>query len=177
MIPQYFIWIKEFELNENGKIDKTLLEKPDPATYKENYVAATDDLQAEICKAFGTVLGLEEVGIDDNFFTLGGDSIKILHLLELIQKYNLTPKDIFKTQTPREISAFIETGIDIKSNQEKLSPQEKSDIYPATDGEFRIFSYQEKEPNSTKFNIPAFVKFPKAYGIKADDIKEVEYES
>ncbi len=172
MIPQYFIWIKEFELNENGKIDKTLLEKPDPSTYKENYVAATDDLQAEICKAFGTVLGLEEVGIDDNFFTLGGESIKVLHLLQLIQKYNLTTKDIFEAQTPREISAFIESGIDIKNIQEKLTPQEKTEIYPATDAEFRIFSYQEKEPNSIKFNIPAFIKFPKTIGIKLDDIKD-----
>ncbi|MCQ2788823.1 MAG: amino acid adenylation domain-containing protein [bacterium] len=169
MIPQYFIWIKEFELNENGKIDKSLLEKPDPETYKENYVAATDDLQAEICKAFGTVLGLEEVGIDDNFFTLGGDSIKVLYLLKLIQKYNLSPKDIFEAQTPREISAFIESGIDIKNSQEKLSPQEKLDVYPTTDSEFRIFSYQEKEPSSTKYNIPAFVKIPKSTKITAEE--------
>ncbi|MBF0318982.1 MAG: amino acid adenylation domain-containing protein [Nitrospirae bacterium] len=80
MIPAHFIHIGAFALNASGKIDKSALPLPEdvrPANVEET---PTDPVELQILNAFIGVLGKKHIGIYDNFFTLGGDSIKAIQL-------------------------------------------------------------------------------------------------
>ena len=75
MIPAYYIRIDKVPLKANGKMDRKALPKPDASDFKTDYVAPENETQEKLCKAMATVLGLEQVGINDDFYELGGDSL------------------------------------------------------------------------------------------------------
>ncbi|MDR8415235.1 condensation domain-containing protein, partial [Nonomuraea sp. 3-1Str] len=66
--------------------------------------------EALLCRLFAEVLGLERVGVDDNFFDLGGDSIIAIQLLARIKKEGLTfsPRQLLQHQTVRELVSLVE---------------------------------------------------------------------
>lgn len=83
MIPSHFIHIEAFTLNASGKIDKTALPLPDDIGQHERNgeeKPPSDWVQLLILNAFSSILGKKHIGIYDNFFTLGGDSIKAIQL-------------------------------------------------------------------------------------------------
>ena len=82
MVPTYLVRLDKMPLTINGKVDRLAL--PDPEFVNEdNYVAPRDGLEKQICQVWAMVLGLpiEKIGIKDNFFSLGGDSIMILQVM------------------------------------------------------------------------------------------------
>jgi amino acid adenylation domain-containing protein len=82
MIPSYFVPITEIPLTVNRKIDRQAL--PDPvggrAGAESEYLAPQSDLERQIAEHWMTVLNVDKVGIHDNFFNLGGNSMKIVQL-------------------------------------------------------------------------------------------------
>jgi amino acid adenylation domain-containing protein len=83
MIPPYFIPVERFPLTPNGKLDRDALPEPEPRPGSE-YVAPGTDIEQKIAQAWKQVLGIDKIGIHDNFFDVGGNSVKILRLsLEL----------------------------------------------------------------------------------------------
>lgn len=107
MIPAYFIRLDRLPVNANGKLDRKALEAPKLSAYSSKYVAPETKEQEEICKAFSELLNVERVGIDDDFFSLGGDSIKTLVLANRLDKLGLSKADIFAAHTPRELACRI----------------------------------------------------------------------
>jgi amino acid adenylation domain-containing protein len=93
MIPSYIVIKPELCLTQNGKIDKALL-KTEAQHYVPKgvaYVAPSNKAERELIELWGQVLNLpqENIGIKDNFFDLGGDSIKVIKLLhEINEKFN-----------------------------------------------------------------------------------------
>ncbi|MCL5261004.1 MAG: amino acid adenylation domain-containing protein, partial [Gammaproteobacteria bacterium] len=74
MVPQTFVELKSFPLTVNGKLDRKAL--PDPEHKLETtYTPPTSELEAKLCVIWQEVLGLEKVGINDDFFRLGGNSL------------------------------------------------------------------------------------------------------
>jgi acyl-coenzyme A synthetase/AMP-(fatty) acid ligase/aryl carrier-like protein len=82
MIPSYFVSLKEMPLTASRKIDRQAL--PDPvggrAQVGSAYLAPQSDLEKQIAEQWIRVLNLDKVGIHDNFFNLGGNSMKIVQL-------------------------------------------------------------------------------------------------
>ena len=99
MVPSVLVHIEKLPLTINGKLDRKAL--PDPEfTSQEHYVAPRNELESKVCQIWAEVLGLAEgkVGIQDDFFRLGGDSIISIQLVsKLRQRLGLTisVKDIF----------------------------------------------------------------------------------
>ncbi|WP_218667836.1 condensation domain-containing protein, partial [Porphyromonas gingivalis] len=96
----------------NGKLDRKALPEPD-VTSAENYVAPENDTERAICEIFGTVLGLEiaNIGADDDFFKMGGDSISSIQLVNRIRQtfsVQISVKDIFAAKTVRRLSELVE---------------------------------------------------------------------
>ncbi|HLY89546.1 MAG TPA: amino acid adenylation domain-containing protein, partial [Acetobacteraceae bacterium] len=99
MVPVALVVLEALPLTPNGKIDRKALPAPDftpssrraPRTPQEHVLAGL----------FAQVLGLTEVGVDDSFFDLGGDSISSIQLVSRARKAGLvfTPKDVFTLQT------------------------------------------------------------------------------
>lgn len=112
MIPNHFIFLNKIPLTINGKIDRAYLaslslfkEKLD----KSGYLAPSNIIQQKICRIFSEVLGLkdkENIGILDNFFQLGGDSIAAMKLVGILKKEfkaDIAMTDIFLCQTPQKL--------------------------------------------------------------------------
>ncbi|MGW2253243.1 amino acid adenylation domain-containing protein [Kitasatospora sp. NPDC001660] len=82
LVPEAVVWLAELPLNPSGKVDPSRLPQPGRADLPvaADRVVPRDDLEREIAQAWTDVLGLTEVGIHDNFFDLGGNSLSLAKL-------------------------------------------------------------------------------------------------
>lgn len=88
MIPAAFVLLQEFPITPNGKIDRKALPAPDvtPNLYEEHYRPPTTDVQRDLALIWEELLHITPVGIDDNFFNLGGDSLLAAQLIATIEE-------------------------------------------------------------------------------------------
>ncbi len=108
MVPSYFVVVREFALLPNGKVNRKVLAAPDISALRSGYVAPENDVQAALCEAFAGLFGLEQVGIDDDFFLLGGDSIRVMQLQQACPDLPLSAKTVSSQRTPRKIAMAIQ---------------------------------------------------------------------
>ncbi len=120
-IPTFFIQVEKFKLTANGKVDKKALNKIKKAPVNE-YVEPKTDTQKQLVKLFKKVLGLSKIGITDNFFEIGGDSLSAIKLqIEAFNTgLNLSYKDIFTYPTiqllSENISGMAKVNTDIEED-------------------------------------------------------------
>ena len=121
MVPTYYIKIDEIPLLPNNKINKKVLPKPDTACYRAEYVAPRNDMEAKLCKGFEEVLEIDKVGIRDDFFALGGDSLKVMKLLVYLEWDQISSTDIYTGITAERIAFAYEKKISAFS---AMTPEE-----------------------------------------------------
>ncbi|SEH60444.1 type I polyketide synthase [Magnetospirillum fulvum] len=92
MIPSAFVRLDTFPLTANGKIDRAALPAPETARLEtgSDYRAPRNAVETAIAQVWAEVLGLPRVGIDDNYFALGGDSIKALQIVSRLHRAGIT---------------------------------------------------------------------------------------
>ena len=124
MIPSFFVFLNKMPLIPNGKIDRKSLPAPDLSLRHvgEEYVAPTTQIEQELVKIWSEVLELDqaEIGIKNNFFDLGGNSILLIRLKAKLEKelnylHNLNVSDLFKYST---ISALVDHLLKKDSSRE-----------------------------------------------------------
>ncbi|WP_298510501.1 non-ribosomal peptide synthetase [uncultured Kordia sp.] len=88
-IPSYFVQVDSFSLTGNGKINYKVLPNPKEAGIgvKDQYLAPQSILEKEISRIWEEVLGKKKIGIKDNYFELGGDSLKGIRIVNQLQDY------------------------------------------------------------------------------------------
>jgi len=112
MIPSHFISLKEFPLTINGKIDKKKLLQNKSLTenYSRNYLAPRDEVETQLAALWEEVLEIDKIGVLDDFFKIGGHSLKATYLITRIKsEFNvkLDLISIFNNATLEEMSAEI----------------------------------------------------------------------
>ena len=107
MIPKYIVTLDKIPLNNNGKVDLSALPKIDITKSSTKYIAPTTDTEKIVCDAFSHVFKIDKVGINDDFITLGGDSLSAIKMLSILKDYNITATDITNLKTPKEIADKI----------------------------------------------------------------------
>ncbi|KAJ3250598.1 hypothetical protein HK103_003379, partial [Boothiomyces macroporosus] len=163
MIPTVFVPVKEFKINNNGKIDKKVLEKIDLAN---GFEAPETELEKSLAGIWSQLLNVElaKIGKHTSFFEIGGDSISAVQLLSLSKKIglSLTISSIFKKSTLGQMAkcnAALETtsvrpfhlSSEVKTEIEnKLSDQVENilDMYPATPLQAGLISSSFKDCSS-----------------------------
>lgn len=154
MIPAYFIRLDRLPVNANGKLDRKSLQAPRLSAYSSKYAAPETKEQEEICKAFAELLDVERVGIDDDFFSLGGDSIKTLVLANRLEKFGLGKSDIFAAHTPRRLASRI-TGAGGRTRSlaaYAASEDGFRESYPLTESQLSIYLDSGDTGRATIYN-------------------------
>ncbi|KUN74160.1 non-ribosomal peptide synthetase [Streptomyces canus] len=105
MVPAHIVVMKEFPLTPNGKLDRNAL--PEPAIGTGSLIPPSTENERAVCAAVASVLRLDEVGVDQDFFQLGGDSILAISLLSALRDAGLhvTPRQIFAHSTAGALAA------------------------------------------------------------------------
>ncbi|HEY0016596.1 MAG TPA: amino acid adenylation domain-containing protein [Longimicrobium sp.] len=110
MVPHAFVVLDALPLHPNGKVNRAALPEPErPAPHLQaGFVAPRTALEARLARVWAEVLGVEQVGVDDNFFKLGGDSIGSIQVVSRAREAGLflAPRMLFQTQTVAELAAL-----------------------------------------------------------------------
>jgi amino acid adenylation domain-containing protein/thioester reductase-like protein len=106
MIPSYFVQIDTLPLTTNGKVDINCLPEPQyNFDSQENYVPPESFTEEKIAAVWSEVLEIEKVGTKDDFFELGGDSLKaIIIVSKLMEDFDIEINDIFECRTIGELA-------------------------------------------------------------------------
>ncbi|GHI33461.1 hypothetical protein Sdagh_51910 [Streptomyces daghestanicus] len=108
MVPTTVMLLGELPLTPNGKIDRSAL----PAPEREHGAgrAPSTPVETVLCGLFTEVLGAEGVGVDDDFFVLGGDSIMSMQLASRARRagWVLSPRQVFEERTPARLAGVVE---------------------------------------------------------------------
>jgi amino acid adenylation domain-containing protein len=129
MIPGAIVLLDAFPLNPNGKVDRKALPAPTLKDLRqEEFVAPRTEMQMRLAGAWETILGWDQVGLDDNFFEIGGDSIRAIQIANLLYRtgVRLTPRQIFQYPTIVALAASLE-GADADRQGESASNENKCD--------------------------------------------------
>ena len=107
MVPSAFVLLPRLPLTPNGKLDRRALPAPVVAASADRRAPRTPQEEL-LCSLFAETLGVGEVGIDDNFFALGGDSIMSIQLVSRARRAGLaiTPRAVFQHQTVASLAAL-----------------------------------------------------------------------
>jgi acyl-coenzyme A synthetase/AMP-(fatty) acid ligase/acyl carrier protein len=113
MIPSKFVFLRSMPLLPNGKIDRRSLPAPDHVRPElaTAYVAPQSSVEKRVAEIWSELLGIDEIGINDDFFDLGGQSLSATQLASRLNeqfKIVIPLKLIFELPTVKEISALIE---------------------------------------------------------------------
>ncbi len=110
MIPELMIRLEEMPLTPNNKVDrKALAARQDRMIAETEYVAPRTEEERLLAEAWQEVLGYERIGIHDDFFHLGGHSLKILHALALVKPHFpfLRIQDFFQYRTIGQMARYL----------------------------------------------------------------------
>ena len=113
-VPGAFVMLDSFPLNNNGKIDRARLPQPDAAAYaREQYTAPAGELETRLAALWQANLGSATlVGSGDNYFAIGGDSIRSIALVSAARAAGLqfAIKDLFAHPTVAELARVVVQG-------------------------------------------------------------------
>jgi len=147
MIPSQLVVLETFPLTANGKVDRRALPAPGEARElsQDEFVAPRTPVEKALVEIWQEVLGVERVSVNDNFFDLGGDSIRSIQVHAQAEEhgYQFSVRDLLQLQTIAELACVtkrIDAGIDRAFKTEPFSlvriddrqklPEDIEDAYP-----------------------------------------------
>ncbi|NUV78293.1 condensation domain-containing protein, partial [Streptomyces fungicidicus] len=110
MVPAAFVTLDALPLNAAGKLDRRALPAPRFETAGHVYTAPRTETERVLCEVWAQVLGLGQVGVEDDFFDLGGDSIISLQVVSRARRAGLvvTSRDVFLHPTVAALAAAVD---------------------------------------------------------------------
>ena len=158
MVPTAIVHIDEFPLTVNGKLDRKALPDPLLGSNDDTYTAPGNDLETKLCNIFAGVLGLDisKIGINNDFFRLGGNSILAIKLVNKIIKETsliINIADIFSYKNIKRLAHHLKTNIgkEIIIPISRITKLEKQSLSFAQE---RLFFIDKYEQGTNAYNIP-----------------------
>jgi acyl carrier protein len=140
MIPEYFVSLEMLPVTSNGKVDRKALPNPDLLGMASGaeYVAPRNETEEKLVAIWSTLLNRDDIGINDNFFDMGGNSIKIIQLSKQINQElgtGISIADLFQYTNIKDLVDHL--------NQEKAAEEvfDKDELLT----ELNKFNFDENE--------------------------------
>ncbi|MCP4155327.1 MAG: amino acid adenylation domain-containing protein, partial [bacterium] len=159
MLPTYFKILDKIPLTPNGKRDIKALPEPQ-LTATKKYQPPGTDMEKKMVEIWGDILTVEpqHIGIDDNFFQMGGHSLNATYMVSLVHKELnavLPLAEIFKKPRIREMAAYLEETSKIEYIS--IEPAEKKEYYDLSSAQKRLYVLHQMEPRGTGYNMPDII--------------------
>ncbi|MEC0556010.1 non-ribosomal peptide synthetase, partial [Bacillus haynesii] len=141
MIPQHFVQLDRLPLTVNGKVDKKSLPVPErSAAMDRRYEAPRDQMEEKLVSIWEEALGINKIGINSNFFEVGGHSLKAAALVSTIHKelnVKLPLRQIFETPTIKGLREYI--GAAKESAFTSIGKAEEKPYYRLSSAQKRLY--------------------------------------
>lgn len=122
-VPSAFVFLDALPHTPNGKVDRKALEAKDvPVQLTQQYQAPRNEVEQQLCQIWQKLLKLKKVGVTENFFAIGGDSILAIQAVTQAAKQGLvlTTRQIFECQTIEKLAPLVNATMQIEAPQEAI---------------------------------------------------------
>ncbi|MBP1312797.1 acyl carrier protein, partial [Paenibacillus sp. 1182] len=160
MVPSYFVQLEQMPLSPNGKIDRKALPAPEGSLQSgADYVAPRTWVEVKLAHIWQEVLGLTQVGVKENFFEIGGHSLRATTLASKIHKELNKPlplRSIFEAPTIEQLAAVLE-GLD-QVVYASIPVTEERSFYPLSSAQKRLYVLHQFDPSDVNYNMPSVLQ-------------------
>ncbi|MCP4157384.1 MAG: non-ribosomal peptide synthetase, partial [bacterium] len=158
MIPSYFVEIAQIPLTPNGKVDRRALPEPQTGGINGTYTPPGNEIEEKLQEIWCETIGAKknELGIDANFFEVGGHSLNATLMVSKIHKelkIKLALAEVFKTPTIRGQAQIIAGSHD--ETFHTIEPAVQKEYYPLSSAQKRMYVINQLNSESTVYNMPA----------------------
>ena len=169
MIPAHFLKIDSIPVKQTGKMDRYALPKPDIKHIERTYRAPANEIEAALCEAMQKVLHMDLIGVDDDFYEMGGDSLSSMEVLIASGLPGLEASCIFRGRTPSKIALLYTEQLQSRDpdSDDVLNEKAMREQYGLTAEQLYMFDYQLYTPDSTMYNLFTMLRMEKE-GIDPD---------
>ncbi|MGL4696424.1 amino acid adenylation domain-containing protein [Enterococcus larvae] len=161
MIPPYMMQIDRIPVTPTGKVSRRELPEIHTTTDDKQVVAPVNELQQIIADIFSEVLNVEEVSITDNFFEIGGHSLRatqVINKLEAVTSVRLPLRMLFSSPTVEQLSEVVEQQKE-EAGYEPIPKAKEQEYYPMSSAQRRIYVMNELNDLGVAYNLPAAIRF------------------
>ena len=166
MVPHIFTYLEKMPMTASGKANRNALPEIDleNISAQAEYVAPETEKEKILIDSIEEVLGGEKVSVADNFFDIGGDSLKAIELTAKLEGkgYTVSIKTIFASKDIRGLAGLLE------EKESEYVPVEYGDRIPATAAQMRVYTAQMIKPDSAMYNV--------SYAFKVDEVNKERLE-
>ncbi|MFD2586091.1 amino acid adenylation domain-containing protein [Croceitalea marina] len=150
MVPSFFVQLKEIPINQNGKVDRKLLTRPKAKDIiQKEYIAPRNETERQLTEIWQEVLRVDKVGITDDFYEMGGNSLMVVLILNNVLKnlgMQLNYKDFFANPTIEAIAK--------KTNRKdycSIPKAKNQEYYPLVPSQHRIWVLSQLDEGSQAY--------------------------
>ncbi|MFE3442480.1 amino acid adenylation domain-containing protein [Nocardia sp. NPDC059180] len=157
MVPSAFVVLDTLPLTVNGKLDRKAL--PEPEFEAQEFRAPSTPVEEIVADVFAGVLGAEQVGADDDFFALGGNSLlatQVAARLGAALDGRVPVRTLFEASTVAGLALKLEQHAG--SGRRALTPMPRPDTIPLSMAQQRMWFLNQFDTASSVYNIPAAIR-------------------
>ncbi|MCX7568802.1 amino acid adenylation domain-containing protein [Tumebacillus sp. DT12] len=168
MIPSFFVALDSLPLTSSGKTDRKALPAPtiQRIAFEREYVAPRDHREEELVQIWRDLLDVEEIGVHDNFFDLGGHSLKATQLVAQVSNaygVSIPLGRLFEDPTVAGLAEMIAAGEGHAQHGgeqpiQPLARTEASPAFPASFAQERLWFFDQFEPGNASYNVPNLIR-------------------
>ncbi|XLS27831.1 amino acid adenylation domain-containing protein [Flavobacteriaceae bacterium M23B6Z8] len=163
MLPDHYVQIDHIPLTLNGKIDK--LQLPDPFNFQlveeRELIAPKNETEVAVLELWKQLLGSSEISTNDNFFQIGGHSLKATQMLAKIHKQfevKVPLTEVFLKPTIAELSEYLQENMQNKDFYTAIEKAPELPHYPLSHAQKRMWLTYQIQTDKTVYNIPHAIR-------------------
>ncbi|HYW09200.1 MAG TPA: amino acid adenylation domain-containing protein, partial [Longimicrobium sp.] len=170
MHPSAIVWMDALPLTPNGKTDRAALPDPEWSTPAPGHVAPRTATEEALATLWSEVLGAVRVGAHDDFFALGGHSLRATQLVSRVRGVfgvELPVRALFEAPTLAELAARVDAARGVEPVTQPVRPVERGGALALSSAQRRLWFVDQLEPGSSAYNVPVVLRLRGALDVTA----------
>ncbi|MCB0599528.1 MAG: hypothetical protein KDD28_36005, partial [Phaeodactylibacter sp.] len=170
MIPSHFVELEALPLTTSGKVNRKALPAPNLSGLATGtaYVAPRNAIEKQLVEIWSDILGRDHIGIHDNFFHLGGHSLRAIRMLALVRQRlsaEVALREVFAHPTVAGLSQVVagRDSVLLKA----IEPVVEQPSYALSNAQRRLWVLSRLEEGLTAYNMPAAIRIKGALDVEA----------